>query len=294
MSADPTGKMTRVSEQPEPDIAVRGNARLGQEPTWDPASDTLLWVDVLAGVVHRYVPGGEDHVLEVPQQVSAAKPRSLGGLVLHLTEGVALFEANGQQRTWLVYWARDGFRAGAATVDSHGRLWAATVPGDGSERGWLARVGADGGVSLALDDVAAPAGLTFSPDGMRLYLADSSARRIDVLDVDPATGRTSDRRPLCEVDETAGHPAGLCADVDGCVWVAVHDGGELRRYTPEGELDRSVGLPVASPTGCCFGGPDLTDLYVTSARSERADDVDGSLLVLPGAGEGLRMPFFAA
>lgn len=284
-----------MSAEPAPDVAARADARLGQDPTWDPATNSLLWVDVLSGVVHRYVPGGDDHTLPTPQRVGAAKPRSRGGLVLNLTEGIAVFEANGRERTWLVYWARDGVRGAAATVDARGRLWAATASDDESGGGWLVTIGSDGGTHVVLDDLAAPTGVTFSPDGALLYLADSPTGRVDVLDVDPATGRASDRRPWCALDDAPGEPAGLCADAEGGVWVAVRGGGQVRRYTADGELDRSVGVPVANPTGCCFGGVDLTDLYVTSAREgvDNPDESDGALVVIPDAGTGLRMPFYA-
>ena len=49
------------------------------------------------------------------------------------------------------------------------------------------------------------------------------------------------------------------------------DGWEVRRYTPEGTLDRRVRLPVSRPTSCAFGGSGLSDLYVTSARGGLTD-----------------------
>ncbi|WP_269112243.1 SMP-30/gluconolactonase/LRE family protein [Lentzea aerocolonigenes] len=77
------------------------------------------------------------------------------------------------------------------------------------------------------------------------------------------------------------------------MWVALWGGHAVRRYTPAGELDREIELPVDNPTACCFGGQDFTDLYVTSARVGLSDEVltqrqlNGSVLVLPGVGAGL-------
>ena len=39
----------------------------------------------------------------------------------------------------------------------------------------------------------------------------------------------------------------------------------ITRYDPDGNIERVVKLPVPNPTSCVFGGPDLKDLYVTTA-----------------------------
>ena len=40
--------------------------------------------------------------------------------------------------------------------------------------------------------------------------------------------------------------------------------GELRRFAPDGSLDRTIKMPVLKVTSVMFGGPDLDVLYVTS------------------------------
>ncbi len=282
------------------DVAVRIQAELGEGPTWDRASSTLVWVDVLASEVHRYAPARDDDaVLSVPQHVGAAKPRSMGGLVLNLRDGIALVDRDGG-KTWLVYWARDGVRGNDAAVDPAGRLWAGTMRYDSAEGGgWLARVEPTGTAKVVLDKVTISNGIGWSPDGTRMYYIDTPERRIDVLDYDVDTGEATGRRPLCPVEGTDGSPDGLTVDADGCVWVALWGGAAVRRYTPDGYLDREIALPVDQPTACCFGGEDLTDLYVTTARAGldesalSARPLSGSVLVLPGVGVGMPSVAFA-
>ena len=284
----------------EIEVAVRATATLGEGPTWDHSSSTLLWVDILASEVHRYAPSRDDDaVLVVPQHVGAAKPRVNGGIVVNLRDGVALIDRDGT-RTWLVYWAREGVRGNDAGVDPSGRLWAGTIRYDQSaDEGWLARVSGDGAAKVMIEKVNTSNGVGWSPDGTLMYYIDTPTRRIDVFDFDDASGTLSGRRPLCVVGHTDGWPDGLCVDASGCVWVALWGGAAVRRYTPSGDLDREIPLPVDQPSACCFGGPDFSDLYVTSARIGLSDDVlaarplSGSVLVVPGAGSGVPSVTFA-
>ena len=143
-------------------------------------------------------------------------------------------------------------------------------------------------------------GLAWSPDSSAMYLLDGSERSIVLSDFDLASGAGSDPRTLCHLEgaasiDGAATPRGLCVDAEGYLWVALDGAAEIRRYTPEGVLDTAAQLPVRRPTGCCFGGPELTDLYVTSARAglSAPEDADGALLVLPDAGKGLRSTVFS-
>ncbi|WP_329409501.1 SMP-30/gluconolactonase/LRE family protein [Streptomyces sp. NBC_00704] len=276
------------------EVAVRAEATLGEGPTWDPATGRLLWIDILGSRLHSYDPvtGGRT-VRVTDQHVGAAKPRAGGGLVLNLRDGVGLLDPDGAFR-WLRHEPVPGRRANDAAVAPDGSLWAGTMrydeaPGGGT----LSRLTGDGSAELVLDDVAVSNGTGWSPDGTLMYYIDSPTRRVDVFDCS-ADGRVSGRRPLVSVEDGAGFPDGLTVDADGCVWVALWDGGAVRRYTPEGELDRVIALPTPRVTACAFGGADLTDLYVTTARVglTAPHPVAGSLLVIPNAGKGLPQPAF--
>lgn len=276
------------------EVAVRAEATLGEGPTWDPATGRLLWIDILGSRLHSYDPVTGGRTVQVTDQhVGAAKPRAGGGLVLNLRDGVGLLDPDGAFR-WLRHEPVPGRRANDAAVAPDGSLWAGTMrydeaPGGGT----LSRLTGDGSAELVLDDVAVSNGTGWSPDGTLMYYIDSPTRRVDVFDCS-ADGRVSGRRPLVSVEDGAGFPDGLTVDADGCVWVALWDGGAVRRYTPEGELDRVIALPTPRVTACAFGGADLTDLYVTTARVglTAPHPVAGSLLVIPNAGKGLPQPAF--
>jgi sugar lactone lactonase YvrE len=228
-------------------------ATASASPTWDVGSASLLWIE--GTTVHRLHPGSDTHAeTVVPQPVGAALPRTNGGLVLNLRDGIGLRDPD-DRLTWLVYWHRDGAEPGPAAIDPAGNLWATT--GD-----QLVRVQPDGRAKVVLTDVA----VTGIAAGDRLHIA--TPHGVDVVDPD-----TGNRTPL-----RATPAAGMCVAGDGCAWIAAQDG--ILRVTPSGDLDRVLDIPA--PTGCCFGGPDFTDLYVTA----------GSIFVAPAIGPGTPTPRF--
>ncbi|MEV0317734.1 SMP-30/gluconolactonase/LRE family protein [Streptomyces sp. NPDC050658] len=280
------------------DIAVRAQAELGEGPTWDPAARRLIWVDILNSRVHTYDPStGRRTVMATEQHVGAAKPRAGGGLVVNLRDGIGLYDdaAAGGAFRWLHRDVVPGRRGNDAAVAPDGTLWAGTMfydekPGAAN----LVRVTGDGTVTEVYGDVSVSNGIGWSPDGRTMYYADTLTRRVDVLELGDDQLPYS-RRPLAEIEHSAGFPDGLTVDADGCVWVALWDGCAVRRYTPSGALDRVIELPVARPTACAFGGDGLRDLYITTARAGQPapHPFAGSVLVLPDAGQGVAQAAFA-
>ncbi len=107
------------------------------------------------------------------------------------------------------------------------------------------------------------------PYGLRPAVAVSATGGVDVFDTDPDTGTLSHRRRFVTV---GGVPDGLTLDAEGGLWVAIWGLGELRRYTPGGQLDTVVRLPVSQVTSAAFGGADLSTLYITTAREDFTPD----------------------
>ncbi|AYG79029.1 6-deoxy-6-sulfogluconolactonase [Streptomyces hundungensis] len=285
------------------ELAVREWAELGEGPTWDAASARLIWVDILSSRIHTYDPAdGRRTVLATEQHVGAAKPRAGGGLVVNLRDGVALYgpehgggsQLDGGGFRWLLREPVAGRRANDAAVAPDGSLWAGTMrydeaPGGGT----LTRIAPDGTATPVLGAVSVSNGIGWSPDGRLMYYVDSPTRTVDVLDFDGQLAHN--RREFIRLDPDAGFPDGLTVDAEGGVWVALWDGAAVRRYAADGTLDQIVALPVRRPTACAFGGPGLTDLYITSARVGQAapHPLAGSVLVVPGAGRGVPGHAFA-
>jgi gluconolactonase len=106
-----------------------------------------------------------------------------------------------------------------------------------------------------------PNGLGFDPSGELLYVAQSFAKRIVSYRVGP--GGLFDETVLCELEAI---PDSLAIDADGNVWQCVNATDAVLVFDPRGKLvDRLDCGEGSYPSNCCFGGADLTTLYVTNA-----------------------------
>jgi sugar lactone lactonase YvrE len=252
------------------ELVLDARADLGEGPRWDSARQRLLWVDIMRGRVHAFTPStGACRNVAVHQPVGALASCRDGSLVLAVAGGFARLDLDSQrfEMQAAVEEDRPQNRMNDGACDGAGRFWAGTMaldeqPGAGA----LYRLDPDLTVHTMLTGVSISNGLDWSLDGRRMYYVDSPTRRIDVFDFDLATGSITNRRPFVEVPADAGVPDGLTVDAAGFVWLALWGGAALRRYAPDGTLDRVVPLPVTHPTSCAFGGAALDELYVTSAR----------------------------
>jgi sugar lactone lactonase YvrE len=257
--------------RPEWSVVSDCHNQLGEGPSWDARTGTLLWVDIDGCLVQRHDPSTGRTVTRVfDRAVSAVMARAAGSLALAMPDGVWITDSDtGPARQLAPIEADDQrTRMNDAKCDGLGRLWVGSM--DRDERpvaGSLYRVDPGGSVERVLGEVTVSNGIGWSPDSRVMYYIDSPTRRVDVLDYDLATGRAAGRRALIEVPVGPAQPDGLTVDADGFLWVALWDGWSVRRYSPSGNLDRVVELPVARVTSCAFGGPDLADLYITSATA---------------------------
>jgi sugar lactone lactonase YvrE len=272
-------------------------AQLGEGPVWDPVRAELVWVDIDRGIVHRRRHGEATSSLDVGQPVGCAVPRAGGGLALALRDGFALVPADGAEPRLVapVDEQRSDTRMNDGACDSRGRFWAGTMSLVGDTRSAaLYRLDVDLSVTRVLPGLSISNGIGWSPDDRLMYHVDTPRRRIDVYEFDASSGAIGGRRAAIAVAPEHGRPDGLAVDVEGGIWVALWGGGAVQRYTPDGHADARLELPVSQVTSCCFGGPDLATLYVTSAaRGVEREPLAGSLFCCRPGVRGIAATPFA-
>ncbi len=248
------------------EVVIEGADQLGEGPVWTARDARLSRVDIGAGLLKVLDPStGSETRTTLGGRPGFALPRAAGGVVAGVDRRLVLLP--GGRVLGEVEHGREHNRFNDAACDAHGRLWAGTMsmvraPGAAA----LYRIGRGGDVSIALDGIGISNGLDWSLDGATLYYVDSLTQRVDAIDFDVVAGRLGERRQLIRIEPEDGLPDGLAVDAEGGIWLALFGGAAIRRYTPEGALERVVRLPVTNPTSLAFGGAALDELYVTSAR----------------------------
>jgi sugar lactone lactonase YvrE len=264
------------------ELVSDAGAHLGEGPLWDSRTNELLWVDILAGVVHRYDPAtGRDRAFGAGSHVGAVVPRAAGGYALAVAAGFALAGADGEVTPLVATGHDEAVRMNDGACDSRGRFWAGSMRLDEAEGGGcLYRLDPDHSLTTVCVGVTISNGIAWSPDDTLLYYVDTPTQAIDVLDFDPGSGTATGRRALAKVDGP-GSPDGLVVDAEGGLWVALWGGGCVRRYSPDGILEAVVDVDAAHTTKAAFGGPDLADLYITTAAGDEPH-AGGVFVVRPG------------
>jgi D-xylonolactonase len=264
----------------KPDLIADYACITGEGPLWHPLEKRLYWLDIPQGRIFRYDPATGRH--EICHQADEA----IGGLTIQADGALLLFMARGAVRRWHdgmletiiaeIPQEREG-RFNDVIADPEGRIFCGTMPTE-ERLGRLYRLDPDGTLTQALDAVDISNGMGFSPDLQHLYYTESRRRTIYRFDYNRATGALSNRRVFVEIPLGEGVPDGLTVDVEGYVWSARWDGGCLVRYTPEGQEEKRITFPATKVSSVTFGGPDFTDIYVTTAGGD--DKTENG----PGAG----------
>lgn len=250
------------------DCVLHARNLLGEGPRWHTEESALYWTDIEAGKIHRFVPANTEYaVYEVGLPVGSFAFANNGSLLLAVQNTIAFWEREKQTlipvASVAMASAHSRFNDGA--TDAAGRFWVGAMGGGRHNK--LYRADHSLSFQVLETGIGVANGIGWSPDGRTMYFTDSAVRLIYAYDFDLATGALRNRRVFARVPESDGVPDGLTVDSEGFVWSAHWDGWQITRYDPTGRIERVIKVPVQRPTSCTFGGQDLSDLYITTARA---------------------------
>jgi sugar lactone lactonase YvrE len=278
-------------------VVPSGDA-LGESVLWCPRTRRVWWLDILKPCLQSFDPAsGKHQVYPLPgSNCGCAALRASGGFVLAMDNGLHGFDPDTGRLEFLFHPEPEppSNRYNDGRCDRRGRLWLGTMDRDiRGPTGSLYRLGADRSVHKLFDGITVPNSTAFSPDDRTFYFADTPKHTIWAFDFDLEAGTIANRRVFADLSARNGLPDGSCVDAEGFLWNAEFAGSRLTRYAPDGRIERTVKLPVTSPTCCCFGGERLDTLYVVSsthrhdAAQRAAEPCSGGLLALDAGVRGL-------
>ncbi|NQU44916.1 SMP-30/gluconolactonase/LRE family protein [bacterium] len=245
-------------------------ASLAEGPVWDGKRHLLWWVNIPEGEVHAFDPGARtDKVIRLHEPIGVVVLRAGGGLVAGLKSGFAFVDSETGERTPILDPEPDrpDDRFNDGKCDPAGRFWAGTITGKKGEAS-LYCLDPDLSVRKMAEAITISNGLDWSPDNRVFYYVDTPTQQVVAYDYDIGTGAISNKRVAVEIPKEEGSPDGMSIDREGMLWIAMWDGWQVARFDPKiGKKIESIKMPVARPSSCCFGGPDLNHLYITSARA---------------------------
>lgn len=271
-------------------IAGSGRAKLGEGPYWSARDDALYWVDILAPRLHRLsLADGTVRAWDMPEAIGWVIEREAGGFIAGFASGFAELTLDPVTIATIGDPEPDRplNRMNDAKADSAGRIWAGTMAADcRGEEGSLYRLDRDRSWSRVDSPYGIANGPAISADGSTLFHTDSAKREIYRFAV-AADGSLGPRETFVRFQPGWGAPDGMTIDADGGLWVAQWGAGQVSRFTPDGEIDRSIRLPASQITSCTFAGPRLDRMFVTSAADGVDEEHGGALFEVDPGCRGL-------
>ena len=253
---------------------LQAHADLAEGPHWWAEKGVLLWVDIEASRVGLFDPvTGLNRFLVVPSHVGAVVPMSDGELLAATAQGFVRLHPDSGVVSSLQDPEEDrpGNRFNDGKCDPWGRFWAGSMAYDfAAGAGSLWRVNADFSCVRQRQGLTISNGLAWSQDRGTLYLIDSPTRQVLAFPLTPSGDLLGEATPCITIPKAwDALPDGMCIDAEGKLWIALFGGGAVTRWDPvSGLLLERLELPCRQVTSCCFGGPNLDQLFMTTARRE--------------------------
>lgn len=282
-------------------IAREKQDELGEGPLWSERHNAIFWVDILWQALNRYsLADGSIQRWPLPERIGwVVERRNKPNFIAGLQSGFYELDLEPFALRQIVNPEPElpGNRLNDAKVDQHGRIWTGTMDAALRETtGSLYCMRPDFSLRRMDTGYKITNGPTFSPKQDILYHTDTALGLVYRFDLSPS-GEISNRQVFLKFTPEMGSPDGMTVDTEGYLWIAHWGGSRLCRYSPKGELDRTIPLPALQITSCTFAGPNLDRLFVTSAaklQDREKQPFAGALFeVDPGGARGLPPGYFA-
>ncbi|XP_066581063.1 regucalcin-like isoform X2 [Prorops nasuta] len=261
---------------------------LGEGPHWDASQQVLYFVDITNSTIHKYNPRTDKHDYTVIAggPVTFIIPITGTSNEFLVSTGLDIRHIiwNGETSSAPTYSSilysalqiSDGSRFNDAKVDRHGSLWAGTmgpeeIPNVITKRsGKLYKISQNTGIITELKDILISNGLAWTINGSVMYYTDTGNNTIDSFDFnETAEISISNRKEILNYTKEGikGQTDGFTIDTRGHLWLACYGGYQVIEVDPQTrKVLTSIRIHAPQVTSVTWGGANLDELYVTTAR----------------------------
>ncbi|MEO6633503.1 MAG: SMP-30/gluconolactonase/LRE family protein, partial [Mucilaginibacter sp.] len=218
------------------EIAVNHSCFLGEGPIWDAKTNTLFWVDILAGDIHEFNPKTNSHkTIHTHQMIGAVTLCTNCDLLAALKTGLAKIDRQTHEISIIAH-PEPGLPANRfndGKCDPAGRFWIGTMAVDETPNaGSLYMLDSNHHITKKVEGTTISNGMAWSADNSTFYYIDTPTQTIVAYDFDKEDGSISNKRTAFKIDEKEGHPDGMTIDDEGMLWVAHWNGWQVSRWNP--------------------------------------------------------------
>ena len=247
-------------------------ATLGEGPVWDARTETLYWIDIF----NKRIYANGDVFFEADETIGCLSVRKSGGLIFTQRFSFWTCESDSSNLTLLSSLADEpaNNRFNDGKCDPHGRFLAGTMDmGEKDPNGSLYSF--DGKVVTKLwSNVTISNGLAWSPDHKTLYYIDTPTHEVKAFDYHLESGTVANMRVVVALPKPLGFPDGMTSDLQGNLWIAMWGGAKITKWNPgTGQLLEQIPVPAKNVSSCVFGGKNMNELYITSARAGLDEEI---------------------
>lgn len=235
---------------------------LGEGALWHPEREQFFWFDIMER--RLLTPGAE---WSLGEYVSAAGWVERDRLLIAGQTRLFLFdlETGAEETIAALEHDNPATRSNDGRADPMGGFWIGTMGLDTEAEAGACYRYYRGEVRMLWDRVSIPNCTCFSPDGRHAWFTDTPTQVVWRVGLDAHGWPVGDPEPVLDLRGGALNPDGATVDAEGRIWIAFWGTGEVRCYGPDGTFVHRIAVPALQVTCPAFGGPDLSQLLVTSA-----------------------------
>lgn len=243
---------------------------LGEGTAWDAKTQTLYWVDILQKKIYA----NADVLIELDDMVGCVAPCKNGNLIIGKRASFIDLEVGSALQTTLYSLPEPTTnRINDGKCDPAGRFIVGTMDVNETEPSGNVYSFNSNQVEVLLRGVTISNGMAWSPNHQTFYYIDTPTRKIQAFDYDVKSGLIANGRVVINIPESFGWPDGMTSDTQGNLWVAMWGGAQITKWNPNmGELLEKISVPALQPSCCAFGGKNMNELFITSARKDMDDE----------------------